>query len=107
MKIYGTNIKVIIGEINEQLGYDGFYDPVSKTIAISDKLKGDDLTACLAHELIHSIADRLGWRQWLTREMEEMLCEQISVALAENFTMKLKPSSCGGKKRGKAKGRSK
>lgn len=103
MKIYGTQIKVIVGEINEHLGYDGFYDPESKTIAISDKLKGDDLTSVTIHESIHAIADRLGWRQWLTREMEEMLCEQISVALAENFTMKLKPSSCGRRKRGKRK----
>lgn len=103
MKIYGNEIKVIIGEINEHLGYAGFYDPESKTIALSSKLKGDDLTSTFTHEVIHAIADRLGWRQWLTREMEEMLCEQISVALAENFTMKLKPSSSGRSKRGKRK----
>lgn len=103
MKIYGTQVKVTIGTINEQLGYDGFYDPNTKTIAINNKLKGDDLTGVVIHETIHAIADRLGWRQWLNREMEEMLCEQISVALAENFTMKLKDNSSGRSKRGKRK----
>jgi len=90
LTIYGTKVKVMKQAIDEALGWNGYYDTRIKTIVVAENLKTDELTSVLVHEFIHSVIDRLGWRQFLTKELEELCCEQISVAIAENFDVKLK-----------------
>ena len=89
MKIYGQEILVCIGKIPDEFNYDGCYLNDKKQIILNETLTGDNLTQVLLHEFIHACIDRLGWRQFMTHEIEEMVCEQLSVALIENFQVNM------------------
>ena len=58
-------------------------------IEIDHSLKGHIYYVSLIHELIHSVVQRSGiYQAGLSHELEEILAEQISVAIVENFKLK-------------------
>lgn len=58
-------------------------------IEIDHSLKGNIYYISLIHELIHSVVQRSGvYQAGLSHELEEVLAEQISVAIVENFKLK-------------------
>jgi len=58
-------------------------------IEIDSSLKGNIYYISLIHELIHSVVQRSGvYQAGLSHELEEVLAEQISVAIVENFKLK-------------------
>jgi len=58
-------------------------------IEIDSSLTGNIYYTTLLHELIHSVVQRAGvYQSGLSHEIEEILAEQISVAIVENFKVK-------------------
>jgi len=85
--LFGTKVK--IKQVNlDGTGVLGYYQHDKKLIALSHRLKGDELTLTLAHEVIHASVAILGLNQCqLSMDLEEMLCETIPTAMASVFKL--------------------
>jgi hypothetical protein len=87
LKVFGLNVPFEIKKIDPQ--YAGYYDLDAKEIKIASDVLGKPRT--LGHELIHAVFDRAGLRQTgISREMQEIICEQISIAYDENLELMYK-----------------
>ena len=90
--VYGQKVKVEkVKNLDEQHNACGAYNPLTKTILIDTRLKKDDLIVTYLHEIIHAMADRLGYSNTgVSFDMEEMIADNIAVMLVENFDIKIK-----------------
>lgn len=60
-------------------------------IEIDHSLSENDFMLTLLHELCHSLVQRAGlYQSGLPHEIEEIIAEQMSIAITENFTLKPK-----------------
>jgi|JI8StandDraft_2_1071088.scaffolds.fasta_scaffold391081_2 hypothetical protein len=60
-------------------------------IEIDNSLTGDELMLTQIHECIHALIQRAGlYQTGLSHELEEIIAEQVSIMLVENFTLKPK-----------------
>ena len=58
-------------------------------IEIDASLTGNTYYQTICHEIIHAVVQRCGiYQAGLSHELEEVLAEQISVAIVENFKLK-------------------
>lgn len=58
-------------------------------IEIDSSLTGEHYYTTIIHELVHAVVQRAGvYQSGLPHEIEEILAEQISVAIVENFKIK-------------------
>lgn len=72
-------------------GWAAYYDNNTKTICYDPTLSKDDLNHTLIHELVHALWVRGGaFQSKLSREFEEVLCEQFATLITENFEIKVK-----------------
>lgn len=65
----------------------GECDAEARIITIDKSLKGDDLKQTILHEEIHAIFARIGLRQAVDLEVEEIIAESISTFVIENYRM--------------------
>lgn len=89
--IFGQKIKIIKkkGIIQNDSIY-GLYEPETSTIYIDDSLKRKQFIETLIHECGHALFHRAGLSQSkITRDLEEIIVDQFSIMLSENF-LKLK-----------------
>jgi Zn-dependent peptidase ImmA (M78 family) len=89
INIYGWDIpiKKMKGLIEAQ-GVYGYYDPVARLIAIDASLKKCDYISTLIHEIVHAMFHRAGLHQTkISSSLEEIICEQVSTVLTENFSL--------------------
>lgn len=68
----------------------GFYSKSSNQIQIADDQTKDEAIQTLIHEAGHALFQRCGVSQAITPEMEEVIVEQFSIMIFENFTIALK-----------------
>jgi hypothetical protein len=68
----------------------GLYRTVEKDIEISAGQTKEDATMTLIHEAFHALSHRAGLSQVISSEMDEILAEQVSIMICENFNLSLK-----------------
>ncbi len=91
LKVFGLMVPVIIEDGLAEKGFAGYYDPNTKEIHIDSGLTGYAFEHTRLHELIHSVADRTGILQTgVSLEVMELICENVSTAILENYNIKLK-----------------
>lgn len=71
-------------------GNAGLQCPDKRAIIIDGKLKGEEKSLTVIHELMHALFHRLGLKQVLDSGTEEMLCEMIPVFLVEHRELIIK-----------------
>lgn len=60
-------------------------------IEVDKQLQGEEATACLLHECFHYVFKRIGLCQTnLDHNLEELIVENLSVFMVENFDIKQK-----------------
>ena len=85
--VLGRKVPVKRSDLRD-LSAAGAYCPQTKTIFIESTLKpGDFMTETLLHELFHAAFDRVSLGQSVTREIEEIIVDQMAVVVSENFTL--------------------
>ena len=65
----------------------GEYCRKNKDIKINKSIDSEELMATLVHELGHALSDRVGLRQAINHELEEIMCEAFAVVITENFKL--------------------
>lgn len=87
--IFGQKVQIKYVDMSE-CDYDGLFNGETQTIYIAKTLKGKNLQKVLVHEMIHAVLDRIGAHQLsISRDAEEIICEQLSVFLVEQFNLKV------------------
>lgn len=90
LNIFGLQVPVYHKEIDDK-NLRGYYDTQAKEIFIAKEMKGHDFWNTMVHELIHAALYRTGFGQTqMPHDLHEMICENISVAICENFDLKFK-----------------
>ncbi len=88
LNIFGKEYLVKIQSISTQ--EIGICNHLTNEIFIDDsKITNDSLEQVIIHEVIHALVDRIGFRQFLESQAEEILCESLSRCLVENFKFNL------------------
>lgn len=83
VKVLGRTITITEKEELSDLGYAGLYDAEAGKIFINPSVS--DLKETFLHELNHAIIHRAGINQIISREAEEMICENFATAYCEIF----------------------
>lgn len=91
LRIFGVMVPVlkIPGLLGGQ-GMFGFYDHEARVIGVDEALRGVELEATVVHEMFHAVFARLHIAQQLDDAFAEVVIENLSVALLENFDIKPK-----------------
>jgi hypothetical protein len=91
LNILGKKIRVLkqkkLAELN---GIVGFYDKNNSLIVLDSELVGYEYWSTMMHEVMHGIIDRSGINQVVDPQLEEVLCEIVSMVLVDNFSLKIK-----------------
>ena len=94
--VYGCDVQLIAKELDASIY--AYYDPERKVIYVSNKIKGQLRKQTILHELLHAIWDRIGFNQMaIPIDTQELLVENISQCICENFTMTYKKCKPKGK----------
>lgn len=90
LNIFGKKIKVKTVKGLREQGIAGLFSPSSLEILISEEQTKECAIETLIHEVVHSVINRTGINQSLSHELEEVICENVSKAICENFKLALK-----------------
>ena len=95
LNVFGMIVKVKrVKNLSDKEGVCGDYSHKSKVIRVDKDLKGKELIVTELHEFIHSVMDRLGvGNAQLSHDLEEIICDGVATALAENTDIKWKKGS--------------
>lgn len=89
LNIFGKKFPVIRADILTTQGNLGFFD--LNNIILDVSLEGEELVGTEIHELIHAVAERTGLTVTsIHADVWEVICENISRALIENYDIKPK-----------------
>jgi len=86
LDVFGKKVKTKVTKINDL----GLFVPMTWQILISEGQTKDDAVKTLIHELTHAMIHRTGINQSLAHELEEVICENVSTVICENFNLTLK-----------------
>lgn len=89
LKVLGKNVKVVFTDLEAENLYGRFWIEAN-VIEIDKKLKKEQKTATILHELIHAVIQRSGLNNVIAPDTEEIVCDQIAKVIAENFHLKKK-----------------
>lgn len=91
LNIFGKKIPVkVIKNLKSDQSVHGLYSTFKKIILIAEDQTKDEAIMTLIHEIVHGIFDRAGLNQAISHELEEIIAEQISVVINENFILNFK-----------------
>lgn len=91
LKVFGREVPVYkVANIIRDENMYGYYEDVGKYIGVDSSLKGEILDHTVIHELFHAVLDRLHVQHQLDEKFVEIIVENLSVALIDNFKMKAK-----------------
>jgi len=89
LNIFGQKTPVkVTKELPDHLA--GIYRIREKDILISEGQTKDDAIMTMLHELTHAVFRRAGLSQSVEHDLEEVIAEQMSIAIHENFNLSLK-----------------
>lgn len=89
LTILGQKVPVkVTKELPENLA--GLYNTKDKEILISEGQSKSDAVMTLVHEAFHALSHRAGLNQVISSEMDEIIAEQVSIMIHENFNLTLK-----------------
>lgn len=89
--VFGKRVKIKYQKnLIEDSEANGEYDKEKHIIVLDSSLKGEMFLLTLLHEGIHAVCERTGIRQAIDDGVEEIICENISMFLNENFNIKTK-----------------
>ena len=91
LTILGQKIPVLVTKDIDN-SFAGLYNFKEKKIYIQEGQTRNDAVMTLMHEMFHALSHRAGISQVISNEMEEVLAEQISIMIHENFNLTLKKS---------------
>lgn len=72
----------------EDQNIDGEHKAKLNKIIIDKNLKGKELTHTILHELGHALFHRMGWRQAIPHEVEEIVVDTFATFLVDNDLVK-------------------
>lgn len=89
IKIYGWDIPIKKQKgLTESAGFLGYYDYEARHIVIDAAIPKEHYMSTLLHEIIHALFHRAGLHQAkIPESLEEIICEQVSTVLTENFKL--------------------
>lgn len=88
LNIFGKEYRITFGELqSDNLGTCNHI--TGEIILDRSKTTHDSLEQVAFHEILHAIFDRIGARQFIEAQAEEMLCDSISKCLLDNFKLNL------------------
>ena len=89
LDIFGKKFKVVTDLTLLEQGYEGFVNLESLVITIGYKRSDPNFMSTLIHELVHTVLFRTGVMQTsISLDLQEIICENISQALVENFKIR-------------------
>lgn len=82
LDVFGKRIDVVF---NSDLDSDGEYSSEKQLISCRDNMSVDQTNQTIIHELIHSVADRIGLENVeLSHDLEEIIADCVAKVLVEN-----------------------
>lgn len=85
--VLGKKVKVIFRDMNEE-GVCGHFIYGEDLIEINNKLTSETQEITIMHELIHSVFARSGVHNAkISADIEEIICDQVSKVILENFKL--------------------
>lgn len=92
LNIFGHKIKLIKQKgLLDKTNNRGVYVPEHQIIVVDPELKGNELMSTIIHEIVHAVFYRTGIDQAKIQDgVEEIICENVSIAMVENFHLRLK-----------------
>ena len=92
LKVFGRVWTVKVKERLADTGADGLTLKQEKELWLDSDLKGKEQMQTLLHEFVHAVFVESGLDQTSIRgDLEEIVAEQVSQALVDNFNIKFKP----------------
>ena len=88
LNVFGQLVKVEFAELDPSIGGLSY---AKGLIQINSQLERRMVKHVLLHEFFHSVISRLALDQNISLDTEEMLVDNLSKCLLENFDVKLKP----------------
>jgi hypothetical protein len=86
LNIFGKEYRIAFGEL--QSNDVGTCNHITGEIILDrSKTTHDSIEQVAFHEILHAIFDRIGARQFIEPQAEEMLCDSISKCLMDNFKL--------------------
>ena len=90
--IFGKRIKIQYApDLIEKYDINGDYG--QDLIRIDEQLEDKLLWLTLIHEATHALFDRCGIRQAVDSGVEEIICDNISTLMVENFELAIKKNA--------------
>ena len=90
LNVFGLKVVIEYKKIADESGLMGYFDYSKNAITIDSRLKGSARLTTEIHESLHSLFHRLSYRQYIPHALEEIIIDQVSTFLVENFDIKLK-----------------
>lgn len=90
VNIFGAKVSIEFKQIPDEMGLAGYYDYTKLSIVVDSRLKGDAKISTILHECLHGCFHRMSYRQSIPHALEEVMIDQISNFLVENFDIKFK-----------------
>lgn len=92
LQVFGKVVPVFKVKGLMSQGAYGYYSEESAQIAVDESLKGDMLEHTVIHELFHAVLDRLHCQQQMPPEFVEVIVENLSASVIDNFHVKARRS---------------
>jgi len=89
--VFGMKVPVFkqVG-LTENTDWMGYFDPIKKSIVIDAALKGEEYQVTIIHEFLEAVWFRNSFNLAINNETKEVIIDQISKALIENFKISIK-----------------
>jgi Zn-dependent peptidase ImmA (M78 family) len=85
LRVFGKIIPVFrISGLMDQGAY-GYYSEEHEEVGVDADLKGEELEHTVIHELFHAVLDRLHCQQQMSPEFVEVVVENLSRSVIDNF----------------------
>lgn len=89
--VFGSRVPVTLTKnLALHAGALGQYQYINKSIQLEAEQHLEEMWKSLLHEAGHSLFDRIGLTQAVSKELEEIIVESYSKLIFENFALRLK-----------------
>ena len=88
IKIFGQTFKFQYVDLEDQ-DIDGEVKAKKSLIIIDENLEGEELQHTMLHEIGHAIFHRMGWKQSIPHELEEVIVDTYATFLIDNYDFDL------------------